>query len=82
MCTTCHTEQAHRSFAEWQGQHPDDPMGAVSDAAVYLFSECDRLHILEAQFVSDDKKIAKSTALMPDPAVKTQFEAALERPGL
>jgi len=28
-------DQAHRAFAEWQGQHPDDPMGPVSDAAVY-----------------------------------------------
>jgi len=72
-------DQAHRAFAEWQGQHPDDPMGPVSDAAVYLFSECDRLHILEAQFVTDGKKTDKSIQLTPDPAVKTQFEAALEK---
>jgi hypothetical protein len=72
-------DQAHRAFTEWQGQHPDDPMGPISDAAVYLFSECDRLHILEAQFVADDKKTDKSTALTPDPAVKAQFEAALEK---
>jgi hypothetical protein len=72
-------DQAHRAFAEWQEQHPDDPMGPVSGAAVYLFSECDRLHILEAQFLTDDKKTDKSTALTPDPAVKAQFEAALEK---
>jgi hypothetical protein len=72
-------DQAHRAFAEWQGQHPDDPMGPASDAAVYLFSECDRLHILEAQFVADDKKTDKSTHLTPDPAVKAQFEAMLEK---
>ena len=72
-------DQAHRAFTEWQGQHPDDPMGPVSDAAVYLFSECDRLHILEVQFLPDDQKPAKSSQLTPDPAVKTQFEAALEK---
>lgn len=72
-------EQAHRSFTEWQGQHPDDPMGPVSDAAVYLFSECDRMHILEAQFLPDDQKPAKSGQLTPDPAVKTQFESMLEK---
>ena len=72
-------DQAHRAFAEWQGQHPDDPMGPVSDAAVYLFSECDRLHILEAQFATDGKKTDKSIQLTPDPAVKTQFEAMLEK---
>lgn len=74
-------DQAHRAFAEWQSQHPDDPMGPVSDAAVYLFSECDRLHILEAQFLADDKKTEKTNQLTPDPAVKTQFEAMLEKPG-
>lgn len=72
-------DQAHRAFAEWQSQHPDDPMGPVSDAAVYLFSECDRLHILEAQFLADDKKTDKSAQLTPDPAVKTHFEAMLEK---
>ena len=72
-------DQAHRAFTEWQGQHPDDPMGPVSDAAVYLFSECDRLHILEAQFLADDKKSEKSRQLMPDAAVKAQFEAMLEK---
>jgi hypothetical protein len=72
-------DQAHRAFNEWQSQHPDDPMGPVSDAAVYLFSECDRLHILEAQFLPDDQKPAKSSQLTPDLAVKMQFEAALEK---
>jgi hypothetical protein len=39
-------EDAHKNFTEWQQIHPDDPMGPVSDAAAYLFSEFDRLHIL------------------------------------
>jgi len=38
-------DQAHRTFAEWRRLHPDDPMGPASDAAAYLFTEFDRLHI-------------------------------------
>ena len=34
---------AHRVFQQWEAAHPDDPMGPVSDAAAYLFSEFDRL---------------------------------------
>src|ERR1035438_10711623 len=34
---------AHRTFADWQNTHPDDPMGPASDAAAYLFAEFDRL---------------------------------------
>src|SRR5262252_4193696 len=36
---------APRTFQEWEGAHPNDPMGPVSDAAAYLFSEFDRLRI-------------------------------------
>ena len=39
-------DAAHRTFGEWQRQHPADPLGPVSDAAAYLFAEFDRLHIL------------------------------------
>jgi hypothetical protein len=72
-------EQAHRAFAEWQGMHPQDPMGPVAGAAVFLFAECDRLHILEMQFLPDDKKARKSSELTPDPEVKRQFDAMLEQ---
>jgi hypothetical protein len=72
-------EQAHRAFADWQGLHPDDPMGPAAEAAVFLFSECDRLHILEMQFLPDDKKAHKSSELTPDPETRKQFEAMLEK---
>jgi hypothetical protein len=39
--------EAHQSFEQWQRQHPTDPLGYVSDAAAYLFTEFDRLHILQ-----------------------------------
>ena len=31
-------DQAHQVFASWQQQHPDDPMGAIGDAAGSLFA--------------------------------------------
>ena len=43
-------EGAHRTFEQWQREHPADPLGPVSDAAAYLFGEFDRLHILQSQF--------------------------------
>src|ERR1035437_6527213 len=34
---------AQKDFAAWQRLHPDDPVGPVSEAAGFLFSEFDRL---------------------------------------
>jgi hypothetical protein len=41
---------AQKDFSAWQSQHPDDPMGPVSEAAGLLFSEFNRLGVLESQF--------------------------------
>ena len=41
---------AQKDFSNWEAQHPDDPVGPVSEAAGYLFSEFNRLGVLEAQF--------------------------------
>jgi hypothetical protein len=70
---------AHGTFRAWQGQHPEDPMGPVSDAAAYLFSEFDRLHILQSEFFTHDQHFITDHKLMPDPTLKKQFEAALEK---
>lgn len=69
--------QAHQSFQQWMRQHPADPMGPVSDAAAYLFSEFDRLHILQSEFFTHDQHFMTDHKLTPDPAVKRKFEAAL-----
>jgi hypothetical protein len=70
---------AHQTFQQWQAQHPDDPMGPVSDAAAYLFSEFDRLHILQSEFFTHDQHFITDHKLTPDPGVKQQFEASLEK---
>jgi len=72
-------DQAHRAFGEWQSQHPDDPMGPVSEAAAFLFSECDRLHVLEMEFRADGKKAVKQDRIAPDLQAKKKFESLLEK---
>jgi hypothetical protein len=71
--------EAHQTFQTWQDQHPEDPMGPVSDAAAYLFSEFDRLHILQSEFFTHDQHFITDHKLTPDPVLKHQFEAALEK---
>lgn len=70
-------DEAHRIFGDWQRTHPDDAFAAVSDAAAYLFTEFDRLHILEMEFFLDDSEWAKKPAA--DPELKAKFEQALTK---
>jgi hypothetical protein len=72
-------DQAHQAFAGWQQLHPQDPLGPASDAAAYLFSEFNRLHVLEFELFTDDNRLAKQPRLSPDPQVKQAFQAKLER---
>jgi hypothetical protein len=70
---------AHKDFSSWEAQHPDDPVGPVSQAAGYLFSEFARLGVLEAQFFENDSAFNARSKVSPDPVVHGQFEAALDR---
>jgi hypothetical protein len=69
---------AQRDFSSWELQHPDDPVGPVSQAAGYLFSEFNRLGVLESQFFVNDEAFGARSKLSPDPVVHDQFEAALD----
>lgn len=71
-------DEAHRVFQAWQRMNPSDPMGPVSDAAAYLFSEFDRLHILESEFFTNDAKFEGRSKLTPDPKVRQAFNAELD----
>jgi hypothetical protein len=71
--------QAQKDFAAWQAQHPDDPVGPVSEAAGLLFSEFNRLGVLEAQFLENDAAFANRSKVTADPDIKLRFEAALGR---
>jgi hypothetical protein len=70
---------AQREFSTWQQLHPDDPVGPVSEAAGFLFSEFNRLGVLEAQFYENDKAFAKRPKLAPDPALRLHFMDAIGR---
>ena len=64
---------AHDTFQRWEQLHPDDPMGPVSNAAAYLFSEFNRLRILEFDLFTEDEVWVKRPKIAPDPAVKSSF---------
>lgn len=70
---------AHASFHLWEQVHPEDPLGPVSDAAAYLFSEFDRLNILQAELFADDSKFAHRRKPAADGATKAAFDNALAR---
>ena len=70
---------AHGTFAVYQKLNPDDPLGYVADAAAYLFAEFSRLQILESDLFTDDHRWDNRSRQSPDPAVKSAFEAQLER---
>ncbi len=54
-------------------------MGPVSEAAGFLFSEFNRLGVLEAQFYENDEAFADRPKLKPDPALRQNFQAAIKR---
>ena len=70
---------AQREFVSWEKLNPDNPMGPVSEAAGILFSEFDRLGVLEAQFYEDDSVFAARKKYDADPAKRTQFGQQLDR---
>ncbi len=72
-------DRAHEIFSRWQEGHPDDPMGPTFEAVGLLFSEFDRLGVLEGQFLVDDKKFENRPKLNPDPNVRERFDAAVAK---
>jgi len=70
---------AQKDFADWQRLHPDDPVGPVSEAAGFLFSEFNRLGILESQFYDNDDAFFARPKLTPDAGVRQRFADAIAR---
>ncbi|HWZ52839.1 MAG TPA: hypothetical protein VNW54_15375 [Granulicella sp.] len=69
-----HFAAAHAVFQQLLAQHPDDALAAVSDAAAYLFSEFDRLHIIDVELFADQNRFDSRSRLTPDPAVRKAFD--------
>ncbi len=58
---------AHRTFLEWEKSHPSDPIGPASNAAAYLFSEFDRLHVLQSEFFVAGQLVPAATQAATGP---------------
>jgi hypothetical protein len=70
---------AQKDFEQFERQNPDNPMGPVSEAAGVLFSEFNRLGVLEAQFYENDSVFAARKKYNVDAAERTLFEQRLGR---
>lgn len=70
-------EGAHRALAEWMRLHPDDPLGPAADAAAHLFTEFDRLRILQSEFFTNDSGFLAQGRLAPNPVEARAFEQRL-----
>jgi hypothetical protein len=70
---------AHAKFQQWMTSHPEDPMGPVSDAAASLFSEFERLKIIDVQLFADQSRFDSRNRLSPDPNVRKSFEDRLNQ---
>lgn len=57
---------------------PQAPLLVATKAAAYLFSELDRLRILELDFFTDDDKVVDRRKLIPDPVVRQKFFKTVE----
>ena len=69
---------SHRILDGYIVAHTLEPLPYAVRASAYLFSELDRLGILESEFLIDDKRIAaKTKAKEPDPAVRSRLIKAL-----
>jgi hypothetical protein len=70
---------AQKEFLSWESQNPDNAMGPVSEAAGILFSEFDRLGVLETQFYENDSAFSSRKKYNADPKQRALFEQQLTR---
>lgn len=70
---------AHRNFQQWMSAHPQDPMGPVSDAAASLFSEFERLKVIDVQLFANQSRFDSRSRLVPDENVRKSFEERLNQ---
>lgn len=68
---------AHNTFRTYSQAHPEDPFGATSDGAAYLFEEFNRLGVLQTELFTDDDKFKGRAQSLPDPKVREQFDGAI-----
>ena len=72
-------EEAHQTFQAYEQSHPDDAMGPTSRAAAYLFSEFERLGVLQTELFVNDEIFEGRKKPEPNPAIRAAFMQSLER---
>jgi hypothetical protein len=72
-------DEAHKTFAQWEREHPGDPIGPVSNAAAFLFAEFDRLNILHSEFFVVNSMFHRRPKVTPDAAVRQAFDQELDK---
>jgi hypothetical protein len=72
-------DAAHKTFGAWEREHPNDPIGPVSNAAAYLFAEFDRLKILQSEFFVEDSLFRRRPKVVADPAIRQAFNDELAK---
>ncbi len=65
---------AHKVFGAWIQSHPDDPLGPASDAAAFLFTEFDRLGVLDIELFSDEDRFTGRKRPALDENIRHAFE--------
>jgi len=71
--------EARAQFSAWEKAHPEDPLGAASEAASYLFEEFYRQGVLTSEFFLDDKRLLGGITGKPDEKRGAAFAAANRR---
>jgi len=72
-------DEAHQTFQAYEQSHPDDAMGPTSRAAAYLFSEFERLGVLQTELFVDDEIFKGRKKPKPNPATRAAFMQSLEK---
>jgi hypothetical protein len=70
---------AQKEFESWEKLNPENPMGPASEAAGILFSEFNRLGVLESQFYEDDSVFGARKKYEANPQQRARFEQQLSR---
>jgi len=71
---------SHELLNRYIAEHPHEPLPYALRASAYLFTELDRMGILESEFLIDDRKIAAhGKPVEPDPANAVSFQRAVEQ---
>jgi hypothetical protein len=64
---------AHAYFKQWMTAHPEDPLGPASDAAAFIFTEFDRLGVLDIELFADDNRFTSRKPPAIDPVIRQSF---------